>query len=1118
MPHARIMTGIGSLERRRARRLHRLDPGGNGGTNTALTPNSRKRCEPDEIKRSALHSRRNLSDGVLFFKNMVFAGASMITRVRNLVVAFVVLMAGALVLPAVSTQATGIASPWRGALSWRLLGPLRGGWATMAMGVPSEPNTFYFGSADGGVWKTTDAGRTWHPLMQHQQAAAIGALAVAPSNPNILYAGTGQVAARYDIVAGDGVYRSSNAGHTWSHIGLGKTRHIGRILIDPHDPERVLVAALGNIFAPSNARGVYLTTDGGKHWQRTLFVNRNTGAVDLAWDPTRPSVVYAATWQMRMHPWLDYFQPQAGPGSGIWKSIDAGRHWRRLQGHGLPAGILGRIGLAVARGSAGKIIYATIAVARSPAGDGISSGGGSGLYRSIDGGASWKLVNITPGLASSYFGRLSVAPNHPGTVFVMGRSIRESTDAGRHFRIVKGAPGGDDYHFLWLNPRAPGHWIAAADQGSTVTVNGGKSWSSWYNQPTGQFYHIATDHRFPYWIYGGQQDSGTVAIASRGPNGIIGRREWHPVGGAERDYDVPEPGHPNLVFGSGLGGYVSRYNQATHQVVDIAPWPVSSYGANPRGVKYRYTWITPLGFGSGKAHPLYFASQVLFRSLDGGMKWQVISPDLTGKKPAASGCSNPDLPAAKLCGFGVIYTIAPSPSNPETIWIGTDDGLVQITTDGGTHWHDITPRSLPLWGRVDAIALPRSVPGTAYVAVDVHRLGASYPLIYKTTDRGRHWRKIVRGLPGDEYVLSIATDTRDPRLVFAGTNRSVYVSFSGGARWRPLGLNLPTVSVRDLLVHGNDLVAATQGRGIWSLDDIEPLREANAMAPPTRLHLFHPVAAWRLRASLNQDTPPPPSSPAGENPPTGAVIDYALGANIKGAVTLTIRDSHGKIVRRFSSVSPPPQLPVSRYFQKGWLGQAQRLSSSKGLHRFVWDLRYPRPAAIEYHYSIAAIWKRDTPVLPQGPLVLPGHYTVSLSAGGRSQTVELSVKMDPRVHVSLAALRAQLDLERKLGISLARAVAAYHQAGVELARLQREGAPARRIEALRTWRQTGSDSLAAVAGVLAALETRVEQADAAPTAGQMAVYRDYRSRLARLLARRRMPGNAEIKHGSGDPG
>ncbi|MGH8427980.1 MAG: VPS10 domain-containing protein [Gammaproteobacteria bacterium] len=1013
---------------------------------------------------------------------------------QRVLIAFLGLVAAPL---AWAAPATSSLSLFQG-LQWRLVGPFRGGWATMAAGVPSEPDTFYFGAADGGVWKTTDAGRTWQPLMQHEGSAAVGAIAIAPSNPNVIYVGTGQVAARYDIAGGDGVYRSGDGGKTWSHVGLEATRHIGRILIDPQDPNHVLVAALGHIFGPNPERGVFVTRDGGAHWQKTLFVNADTGVVDLARDPQHPDTVYAAAWQMRMHPWLDYFQPQAGPGSGIYKSSDGGQTWHKLTGGGLPAGELGRIGLA----AKGTTVYATIVASGKIGADNMMSGGGSGLYRSDDGGGNWKLINADSELVSDYFSRLTVAPNDADTVYVVGRSIHKSTDGGVHFTIIKGSPGGDDYHFLWINPQAPDHMITASDQGCVVTVNGGKTWSSWYNQPTGQFYHVATDDQFPYRIYGGQQDSGTVSIASRGPNGVIGTRQWHPVGGDERDFDIPKPGDPSVVFGSGLGGSVSRWDAATHQVTDVSPWPVSSYGADPRTVKYRYTWINPIAFGYGKTHPMYFGAQLLFSSTDNGANWQIASPDLSGKDPNAKDCASAQdsLAAAKACGFGVIFTIAPSPKNAEIIWVGTDDGEVQLSTDNAGHWKNVTPSGMPLWGRVNDIAPSPFAGGTAYVAVDTHRLDQDNPLVFRTTDGGAHWQKIVAGLPADEFVQTVAADPVRRGLLFAGTDRSVYVSFDAGDNWQPLGLNLPTTSVRSLTIHNDDLIAATMGRGFWSLDDIEPLREVSATIAASPAHLFTPAVAVRLRGSENKDTPPPPSEPNAVNPPTGAIIDYWLKQDASGPVTLTVTDASGKVVRQFSSAAQPEALPADRYFEAGWVGKASGLAADAGMHRFVWNLRWPRPPAITYQYSISAVFPGDTPLLPQGALALPGKYTVTLAVDGKNYSAPLTVKLDPRVDVTAQALAANLALENEISADLGRAIAAYDASGKTLATLKQNNGDAAHISAIENWRDGGDDSLSNVAGVLDTLATNLEAADAAPTQGQRAVYADYKKKLDALLA------------------
>jgi len=974
-------------------------------------------------------------------------------------------------------------------MRWRFVGPYRAGWATVAVGIPDKPNTYYFGAAGGGVWKTNNAGRTWKGLMQHKSASAIGALDISVSNPNILYAGTGQVTTRYDNMAGNGVYKTTNGGKTWTNVGLKDTRHIGRILIDPKNPNRVLVAALGHVYDTNTQRGVFLTTNGGKTWKKVLYENDQTGAVDLAWDPEHPSVVYAAMWQMKIHPWLDYFQPKIGPGSGIYKSTDGGEHWTRLSGHGLPNSDLGRIGIGVARGSNGQKIYATI----------IAKNGKNGLYRSDNGGQTWKYVNKNGYLANSYFSRVMVSPKDPNEVYVMGRSIRRSMDGGQHFKVTKGSPGGDDYHFLWINPKDTTDMIEGADQGAAVTIDGGKYWSSWYNQPTGQFYHVAVDNQFPYHIYSGQQDNGTVEIANRGPYGVIEERDWHPVGGDERDYMVPKPGDPNMVFGSGLGGHVSRFDEVTRQVANVSPWPVSSYGAYPPGVKYRYTWITPLEFSKLGNHAMYFGSQYLFRSTDNGDHWQIISPDLTGKTQDHK-IKNPTLNQAKDNGFGVIYTIAPSPINKNVIWIGTDDGLIQRTNDGGKSWHNVTPPSVPAWGRITSISLSRFNAQTAYVDVDLHRIGKFKPMVLKTTNNGKTWTRIDNGLPENQYTTVVRSDPKQKGLLFAGTDQGVFVSFNDGANWHSLKMNFPTTWVRDLVIHSGDLVACTQGRGFWVMDDLEPLRELAANFPANSNHLFKPAVAIRIRGDENKDTPPPPSTPLGQNPPAGAVIDYYLQNAAQGPVTITIRDSEGNLVRSYSSSAQEENLPSFRYFQKGWLGSPDHISDKAGMHRFVWDLRYTRPQSLHYDYSIAGVWEDHTPEVPEGPLVVPGIYKVTLTVDGKHYTQPVTVKNDPRVHVSNQVLKVQLAFAQKIDQRLNKSVSVYK----EIERMLKEkknSLSSSQKSKLKEIAQTGTPNLASVSGTLAMLTTKVEGADAVPNQGQHDVFNHYNKQLGNLLQR-----------------
>lgn len=909
-------------------------------------------------------------------------------------------------------------TPLYSQLHWREVGPFRGGWSTMVTGIASEPNVFYFGGADGGVWKTTDVGLTWQPLFQHARSISIGALAVAPSNPKIIYVGTGQVAMRYDVVGGDGMYRSDDGGQTWTHIGLDDTRHIGRIWIDPHNPHVVLVAALGHYFGPNAERGVFRSEDGGQHWQKVLFVDDDTGAVDLATDDAHPNVIFASTWQVRQYPWLAYYQPEAGPGSAIWKSTDEGRTWARLSGHGLPAGALGRIGLAVAPGTNDQRVYAVIDASKA-----------RGLYRSDNGGVDWRYLGHAE-LANSYFDRITVDPKNPDVLYVMNRSVARSTDAGKTFTWFKGAPGGDDYHFMWINPDNDQYMILASDQGTTVSVDGGEHWSSWYNQPTGQFYHVATDDRFPYRIYSGQQDSGTVETKSRSDFGQITLRDWYPVGGDERSYVVPDLTDPDIVYVGGLGGHVSRFDARTGLVQNISATPISHYGERPSKTQYRYNWFYPVVTDPHAAHTLYLGAQVLFKSADEGMHWQIISPDLSGANPkTAKNCDSNDitLTEARACGYGEIFTIAPSPVTPGEIWVGSTDGRIHLTRDDGKHWQDVTPAKMPLWGRVNQIDASPMDPATAYVAVDTHRWDHPGVYIYRTHDYGRTWTKTVKGIPADQYVYVVRQDMVNPKLLYAGTNAGVFVSFDDGDDWQPLQLNLPSVRVRDLTVHGNDLVAATQGRALWVLDDITPLREAEAALLGQTAYLFKPETAIRVRNNNNKDTPLPPEIPAARNPPAGAAIDYWLGAEVHGPVTLAIYDAKGALVREYASNVSPPTLKIEpQYFENDWLSRPETLSALPGAHRFVWDLRYPRPSSLEYSYGMSAIYGVGTSVIPRGPLVLPGHYTVKLTVQGRAYSQPLDVMLDPRVHPADEALQRQLAFAFAIGHFMNSTAVAYN--------------------------------------------------------------------------------------------
>lgn len=988
-------------------------------------------------------------------------------------------------------------------LSWRLVGPHRAGWGTAVAGVAEQPDTFYFGAAGGGIWKTLDAGRTWQPIFE-QGPASIGALAVAASNPKVIYAGTGQITSRYDVAAGEGMFKSEDAGVSWRSAGLVDTRHIGSIWVDPNDPETLMVAALGHVFGPSAERGVFRSADGGKTWQKTLFVSADTGAVDLAVDPQDSNVMFASVWQVRFRPWLSYFTADFGPESGVYKSVDGGRHWTRLAGGGWPRGTLGRIGLAATHTPAGTRVYAVIEAEE-----------GGGLYRSDDAGLHWKQVNDDGELVSAYFARLTIMPGDPDTVFAMGRSIHRCSAGGAQCGIIKGAPGGDDYHDFWINPTHPERMITGSDQGTVVTVNGGASWSSWYNQPTGQLYHLAADKRFPYWIYAGQQDNGTVAIASRTDYGAITSRDWHPVGADERDYDIPDPRDPDIVYGSGLGGRLSRWNARNGETQNISAWPVSSYGQRPTSVKYRYTWITPIAVSQLPPYPLYQGAQVLFRSLDQGANWQVISPDVAPRDPKREGCDADQEPAgARDCGYGVIFSIGLSPRDNEEIWLGTDDGRVHMTRDGGSRWADVTPPGVPSWAKISTVDVSALEAGAAYIAVDNHRSDDFRPMAWRTHDYGKTWTAITTGLPVGHYLGALRADPTKRGLLYAGTDRGVWVSFDDGGHWQSLQRNLPSAIVTDLLVHGDDLIVATQGRSIWVMDQLSPLRQLNPAALGQPAYLFKPATAIRLRGNQNKDTPMPREEPSGRNPADGAVFDYWLAGDARGPVTLTIIDASGVQVRRFSSDEPKATLPAQRYFEERWLGTPERLSNRGGAHRFVWNLRAARPVTGGYDYSIAAIDGEQTALLPQGMLVAPGRYQAVLVANGREYHANFDVAPDPRVPLDSAALAAATALSAKVGAALERQFVANGE--VQAVRKQFKAldekvkgnaslaataaALAARLSPLADGEgEQAPLKLPAIGEVLASLQTDLESSDRTPTQPQRDVFTDYSARLDRAL-------------------
>jgi photosystem II stability/assembly factor-like uncharacterized protein len=882
-------------------------------------------------------------------------------------------------------------------MRWRCIGPFRGGRTVAIAGLPHQANVFYMAAVNGGVWKTTDAGNTWWPIFDGESSGSVGAIAVAPSEPNIVYVGSGEGLQRPDLATGDGIYKSTDAGKTWSHLGLRDAQQITAILVDPKDANRVFAATEGHPYGPNAERGVFRSTDGGQSFEKVLYKDENTGAADLVFDPTNSQTVYAVLWAARVAPWeIRSGESFVAPGSGLYRSSDGGNTWRQLT-KGLPSssdGGLGRIGVAVAPSEPNRV-YATVEAKQN-----------AGIYRSDDAGESWQLVNSDKRIGGRGPGAMGIAvsPDNPDLIYVANTTTWKSSDGGKTFVGFKGAPGGDDYQRIWINPENPDIIALTADQGAAISVNRGATWSSWYNQPTAQFYHVTTDNRFPYWVYGAQQESGSAGTMSRSDYGEITFREWHPVGVFEYGYIAVDPLDSAIVYGARL----TRTNQELGEVADIAPEPV-------RRGEYRYDRTLPVVFSPLDPHALYFAANVLFKSTDAGNSWQVISRDLT--RPSYEIPANLGVFAAydpeKGKHRGVIYAVAPSSKEVDTIWAGTDDGLIHITRNGGKTWQDVTPPQLKPWSKVSIIEASHFDAGTAYAAINSFRLDDLRPHIYRTRDFGKSWQEIVEGIADNAASNVVREDPGRKGLLFAGTETSVYVSFDDGDHWQGLQLNLPHTSMRDLAIHGDDLIVGTHGRSFWILDDITPLRQLNPQIAAGQVTLFAPQEAIRFRWNRNPDTPLPPEVPAGKNPPDGAIIDYYLADRSGGPVTLEIYDGENHPVRRYASTDKPKPLekiaaenPIPMY----WVRPTRILSGEAGMHRFVWDLHYASPESLRHEFPISAI-VHDTVEHPLGARVLPGNYTVKLTENGKSYTQPLVVKMDPRIKTSEADLRKQFAVQ-----------------------------------------------------------------------------------------------------------
>jgi photosystem II stability/assembly factor-like uncharacterized protein len=883
-------------------------------------------------------------------------------------------------------------------VQWRQIGPFRGGRALAIEGVAGEPDTYYFGAVAGGIWKTTDGGANWKPLFDKADISSIGALAVAPSDHNVVYAGTGEAAIRGNTTYGTGIYKSIDAGNAWKNIGLKDTRQIGALIVDPRNADVVLVAALGHAFGPNQERGIFRTTDGGKTWTTVLRKDENTGGIDVVFDPHNPNIVFAALWQARRQPW---FFSSGGPGSGLYRSEDNGVTWKRLEGNGLPDGILGKIGIAVSGADANRV-YASIEAKEG------------GLYRSDDAGQKWTRVNDDGRFRQRawYFSKVYADPKAADTVYILNTGAFRSVDGGKTFNLLPARHG--DHHGLWIDPTNPNRIGNANDGGASISTDGGKTWTTQNNQPTAQFYHVAVDNAFPYHIYGAQQDNSNVGISSRTDSGTIGREDWFVAGDGECGFVVPDPRDWHIIY-SNSEGYAVRYDKNKEEAQDISPVPLDNSGHGAVDVTHRFQWVSPLMLSPHNPDALYTSAECVFKSTDHGQSWTQISGDLTrndkSKQQPSGGPLTNDITSVEY--YDTVFALAESPLKQGTLWAGTDDGLVHVSTDDGQHWANVSGK-IPEWSTVSIIDPSPHDGNGAYVAVDRHRLDDFKPYIYKTSDLGKTWSAIVTGIPDGAYVRAVRADPKRKGLLYAGTEIGVFVSFDDGAHWQPLQLNLPVSPIHDLVVKDDDLVVATHGRSFWVLDNVTPIRQVNAQSAQSDMVLYEPQTALRLHYPQEFDK----RQPVGENPPAGAMIDYYLKRAPKDEVTLDVLDKDGKVLRHLSSKEKkegeqPPEWPDR-------VERIKTIPANEGMNRFAWDLRYDDPIQIPGAFYIG-----DG---PRGPLALPGDYQVKITLAGKSQTAPLHLVVDPRTKDH----EAELPKQFALSVQVTDRISQLHQAVNEI--------------------------------------------------------------------------------------
>lgn len=998
-----------------------------------------------------------------------------------LTASLMVIAAGAVAAPAPPTPAPEVPAWTYSALSWRGIGPYRGGRALAVTGIPGKPNQFLFGAAAGGVWKSVDSGGHWTPIFDGQAESSIGAIAVAPSNPDVIYVGTGEAALRGDITWGGGVYKSIDGGKTWSFLGLKDSRHIGAIAVDPTNPDIVLVAALGHAFGPNAERGVYRSTDGGKTWIRTLYKDADTGAIDVILDPHDPKVVWASLWQVRRQPWNF---SSGGPGSGLYKSIDGGVNWTRQEGHGLPSGILGRIDIAPSPADP-KRVFANIEAANG------------GLFRSDDSGATWKLINQDGRIRQRawYFSKIYADPRNAEVVYAQNTGMLRSKDGGKSFDLVSATHG--DHHALWIDPNDPDRIIDANDGGASVSLDGGATWSTQDNQPTAQFYHVAVDKRWPYWVYGAQQDNSNLAVASYSDEGVIGPRDWYPAGGGESGFVVPDPRDPMIIY-SDAENQFGRYDKHREQVQDISPDGIANSGHGAFELKHRFNWTSPLMISPSDPDAIYAASEVVWKSTDKGNSWKIISPDLTRndktKQQPSGGPITKDITSVEY--YDTIFALAESPLAKGKLWAGSDDGLVNLTVDDGGHWTNVTPKALPAWSTISMIEPSPHKAATAYLAVDRHKVDDTKPYAWRTDDDGKSWTSIAGNLPDGAVVHAVREDPARAGLLYAATEIGVFVSFDDGGRWAPLKLNMPATPVHDLAVSRDDLVAATHGRAFWILDDLTPLRQA--LASPEPITLYAPETAVRLYYPDQVSK----RRPVGENPPAGAIIDYAFAAAPAGPVKLEILDASGQVVRHLSSVKAAKEVQPQEWPDN--IISDDTLPAKPGMNRFVWDLRGDDPVQIP-----GAFYEDQA---PRGVIQPPGRYQVRLTAGDVVKTQTLTLIADPRDGEDAEkSIAERTDLMRKTLADIDALHRAVNDVRARRKALKTNPDAARDArlasieEALMQVKMNGSEADLQFPGMLneqyAGFAGSLEGSDAPPTTQQLALFESLHARLGEQLAK-----------------